>query len=46
VSSWLVPWPQLLVVLALVALFLAWRLHRRLLERARHEGRLSAEGSP
>ncbi|MEV0566975.1 hypothetical protein [Dactylosporangium sp. NPDC050588] len=49
VSSWLMPWPQLLVVLTLVALVLAWRLLRRrydrLLERARQEGRRSAEGS-
>ncbi|WP_433060793.1 hypothetical protein [Dactylosporangium sp. CS-033363] len=35
VTSWLLPWPQLVVV---AALLLLWRLHRLLLNRARLEG--------
>ncbi|MFI5912381.1 hypothetical protein [Dactylosporangium sp. NPDC051541] len=48
-GSWLIPWPQLLVVLVVAASILAWRLRRRrfvrLIEQARQEGRLSAKDS-
>ncbi len=44
-TTWVIPWPQLVAVLAVALLILAWRLRRRrlaaLLERAREEGRRS-----
>ncbi|MEU4163536.1 hypothetical protein [Actinoplanes sp. NPDC026670] len=47
-TTWVMPWPQLLVVAAAALLMLAWRLRRRhlrsMLARAREEGRLSAAG--
>jgi hypothetical protein len=46
VTSWAVPWPQLLVLAAAGLLLAAWRLRRRrlasMLARAREEGRRSA----
>jgi hypothetical protein len=44
-TTWVIPWPQFLAVLAALVLVLAWRLRRRhlrsLLDRAREEGRRS-----
>jgi hypothetical protein len=45
VTGWVVPWPQLLTLVAAVLLLAAWRLRRRrltaMLARAREEGRRS-----
>ncbi|BEL03413.1 DUF916 domain-containing protein [Actinoplanes sichuanensis] len=45
-TTWVMPWPQLLVVVAAALLIAAWRLRRRhlrsMLARAREEGRRSA----
>ncbi|SDT24805.1 hypothetical protein [Actinoplanes derwentensis] len=45
-TTWVMPWPQLLTILAVALLLLAWRLRRghlaTMLERAREEGRRSA----
>ncbi|MEU8821916.1 hypothetical protein [Actinoplanes sp. NPDC048796] len=50
VTTWFVPWPQLLVLAALAALVLLWRWRRRrlqrLLERARQEGRTLGVRAP
>ncbi|GAA1647370.1 hypothetical protein [Actinoplanes couchii] len=46
VTTWAMPWPQLLTLLAAALLLYAWRLRRRhlatMLEKAREEGRRSA----